>query len=519
MNIDFEVPTKGWNARDNMDAMEAGYAIAMNNQVPENGYLRLRGGTRTYQSESVSAGKGATGSLETLVVHDAGGTETLIGARDGSVLTIDSTIAATEIGAGFSNARWQTMMFNGKLIMVNGADDPQEYDGTTLSAITMTLKDAAGVAIPGNPKNTLIGCVGHQSRSFYWADNEQRFFYADVAGGYAGDLIEFPIATRATQGGKIVSIMSYSRDTGSGMDDMLVVHMSTGQALVYSGNDPSTAATWAEVNRYNIGAPVSTRANTQFGGDQVMATYDGFQNLTTALPNQKFSKQGNVGDVIVNAARRAVTKWGNNFGWEVVFFPRHAWLIFNVPRSSSSFDQYVMNTVTGAWFKITGINAITWSVWNGRLMYGDPDGNIMEAETGTYDEVGNLKNPIEFKVITAFSKLGSMSKTKVATGTAMTHNFAQGQYLDIDILEDYDKRSGYVITQPDESFAAVWDVGSWDVDSWSEASDPVEGYTRRDNYPATGTGVALALKIRGMSKAQQIAIYDLSLQYRNGGRI
>ena len=519
MDIDFEVPTKGWNARDNMDAMEAGYALVMVNQVPENGYIRSRGGTQTYQNESVAAALGASGAVETLALYDAGGTQQLIAARGNKLYTIDDETTATQIGTGFTNARWQTIMANSYLLLVNGEDAPQQFDGTTLSAITLTMKDALGVAIPGNPVETLIGCVSHQNRVFYWADNEQRFFYCDTAGGFAGDIVEFPIETRADRGVKIVSMISYSRDTGSGLDDMLVVHMSTGQALVYAGSDPGTFQDWQEVNRYNIGKPLSIRGNTQFGGDQVIATYDGFQNLTTALPNQRFSKAGNVGDLIVNAVKEAASKYNGNYGWEVVFFPRFGWLMFNIPYSSSRYDQYIFNTVTNAWFRTVQMDAVTWEVWNDRLFYGDPSGNIVEAEIGAYDQVGTDKNPIGWRVVTAFSKLGSMSRAKVATGASLTHNYGKGEYLDIEVLEDYNRTSGYAINAPPESAACVWGVGSWGVDSWAGAADPIESDTRRDNYPAEGIGNVLALNVRGMSKLQQITIYDLSLQYRDGGKI
>lgn len=519
MRADFEVPTQGWNARDNMDSMQSAYALAMINMVPENGYLRMRKGTQIYQDESIAGGDLSTsGELETLVTFNAGGVEQLIASRGDQVFLVEDTLTATSIKSGVSSARWQTMMFNGYLVMVNGFDNPQQWDGTTCSDITMTLKDDQGVVIGDLDKSDFIGCTSFKGRAIYWADDEQRFFYADIAGSYAGDVIQFPIEMIAKKGGKIVSIMNYARDTGSGMDDMLVIHMSTGEVLVYSGDDPATAYSWELVNTYQIGAPLSIRGNTQYGGDQVIASNDGFINLTTALPNQKFSKAGNIGDVIINAAKTAARKWSGNYGWEVEFFPEIGWLIFNVPAANGS-RQYVLNTVTNAWFRLDAIDAVTWCVFDGMLLYGDRDGNIMQAEKGTWDERGSLRNPIIWKVITAFSKLGSMGTAKTVHGASMTHNYPRGEYLDIDILTDYDRRTSYPVMTPPETFPAVWDVGVWDVDAWSEAADAYEEYTRRDNYAAGDTGVTIALKIRGMSKQQTIYIYDLSIEYKNGGKV
>ena len=519
MRFDFEVPTRGWNARDNMDAMESGYALSMNNVVPENGYLRMRGGTTIYQDESVAnAAIGATGPVETLEVYNANGQEKLVAARNEYVYSIDDPSTVTQLGNGFTNARWQTMMFNGFLVMVNGEDAPQQFDGTTLSAITMTLKDDQGNVLGDISAQDLIGCVGYKGRAFYWADGEQRFFYADQAGGYAGDLIQFPIEMIANRGGKIVSIMNYSRDSGSGLDDYLVIHMSTGEAIVYEGQDPSTTYDWQIVNRYVIGAPVSIRGNTQFGGDQVIITSDGIINLTTALPNQKFSKAGNVGDAIVNAVKRNVNVNKDEYGWEAQFIPDLGWLIFNIPQGNQ-IDQFVLNTVTNAWFKISKINALTWTVWGGNPYYGDTNGNIMRAENSTYDERGALKNQITFKFITAFSKMGMPGTAKTVTGASVTHNWPNGEYLDTDVLTDYDRRTSYPLSATPESLPAVWDVDAWDEAAWSEASDPIDGYTRRDNFTGGDHGTSIALKVRGQSKVYQVVIYDLGLEYKKGGKI
>ncbi len=517
MQADFDAPTRGWNARDNFDAVAGGYSLEFVNLIAENGYIRTRGGSSTFvTSGDINAALGATGPIETLEVHNADGTEILIGAMGEYIFGVASNGAITELQDGNQNARYQTMMFNGSLIMVNGQDGPYEFDGTTLTTMApMDLVDGAKAPIAGISTSDIIGCVSFQNRAIYWLDNEQRFFYADTVNAYKGDCVEFDISGVAERGGKIVSIMDYSRGVTTELDNFLAIHMSTGEMIIYQGSDPGDANSWSLVNSYFIGKPLSIRGNTQMGGDQVIATTDGFRNLTTALPNQQSNRTQDVGDVIIRAAKRAAEKWAGNYGWEAEFFPEKSFLIFNIPRSSTRYEQYVLNTVTKAWSRFTDLNAITWVMYDNKLYYGDPDGNIVEAETGHNDNF----NFIVWKLITSFTRLGIAAKSKTVTGASLTHNYKYPSYISIDVMENYNRDSSWPLLAPPETLPARWDASPWDASTWDGSRESVESGMIRTNYPAGASAMTVALKVRGQTKTQQVDIYDFSIDYYEGGNL
>ena len=62
-------------------------------------------------------------------------------------------------------------------------------------------------------------------------------------------------------------------------------------------------------------------------------------------------------------------------------------IIFNIPQlNSAATQQYVVNTITGAWCRFTGMDAATWSTFNGNLYFGSrTTGTVFRADTGFSD--------------------------------------------------------------------------------------------------------------------------------------
>jgi hypothetical protein len=52
-------------------------------------------------------------------------------------------------------------------------------------------------------------------------------------------------------------------------------------------------------------------------------------------------------------------------------YPKAGWLLINVPvANNTTYHQYVVNTITGAACKFTGMNASTWGMYNNNLYFG-----------------------------------------------------------------------------------------------------------------------------------------------------
>ena len=75
-------------------------------------------------------------------------------------------------------------------------------------------------------------------------------------------------------------------------------------------------------------------------------------------------------------------------------------------------DQFVMNTLTGAWCQFTGINANCWEILNDVPYFGGNDGNVYQWDYGAGDYIDSLDYPITATVQTAFNYFESRGHLK-----------------------------------------------------------------------------------------------------------
>jgi hypothetical protein len=140
----------GLNTLDAVANMPPTDAIILDNYFPSTAAVPLRNGYQTW-------GSGIVGSIETLAVYSSGTEEKLFAVVGGSLYDVSANAAvAAPLITGLTNSRWQSVVFTNAgatfLVMVNGADAPLIYDGTTwhtvrtATAQTITSITASGTA-------------------------------------------------------------------------------------------------------------------------------------------------------------------------------------------------------------------------------------------------------------------------------------------------------------------------------------------------------------------------------------
>ncbi len=500
-------PVGGWNASQPLDLMQPTDAARLINLIPRETSLDFRKG-----SEKLTTSALAT-EVETLATHRAeDGTQTLVACADGKIYTVDTTTgAATQKSASKTNNKWQTVNFNNLLLMVNGADAPQQFNGTTVANYT--------AAITGATPADLVGVVVFKGRCIYWENNAAKFWYAE-AGSYGGLLQAFGLNLTTQKGGYVVECCTWTRDSGDGVDDLFVVIMSTGETLVYSGSDPKTD--FALIGRFNLGAPISIRGSTNLASDRIIITEDGFVNLSTALQVGRASEKGNVSSKIINAAKRATNAWSGNYGWEVLYHDRESLLIVNVPRqigataANNVYEQYCMNTNTGAWTRFRGWDAITFTEVDGDLYMGGADGHIRKCFTGPSDD----NNPINYLWMPAFNDCGARSNNKQLTFVTLQTNFVSKSNIAMAGLSDFELRAFGQAQIP----ATTPGTGTfWDEENWDSAYFSDEEIDSKDIYTydmsVSTYGYSLGFKFKAQSNDQTAKIYSARLKYKMGRSI
>lgn len=367
------VPVGGINTRDAENDVQLTDALELDNWTPRQNRLATRKGFLEH-TDSDDIASHVPSSVQTLAVFKHGGVEKLIAADGGTIYdatTVGSPSALSSVGT-FTVNRWDTAMFDGKLIFVNGTDTPQQYvDSSSGSLSTLTITG------PSNP----IGVNVFKNRTWFWDDNSQKVWYSalNAAGGAC---TEFPLNRVSVKGGDLLRMVTWTRDGGSGPDDFAVFIFSTGDVAVYQGSYPGESGDWALVGIYHIGEPVNDRAVAKFGGDVLIATTYDVVSLQEVLAGVE-AMPGR--SKIVGLHVEAVEAQGGTNGWEIEIWGEDTLGIVNVPTSSSTFNQHVFHTGTKAWARWTGLDAHTWQVYDGRLFFGAADGKINEFGTAYYD--------------------------------------------------------------------------------------------------------------------------------------
>ena len=468
-------------------------AVRLDNLYPGFNQVELRGG---YAEHATGVGSGA---VETLAVYEAGSVAKMLAAGGGGIEDATSAGAASSLATGFTSNRWQTANFNGQMGLVNGADAPQVYDGSTISAMTVS---GTGLTV-----TNLVGINVFKSRTYYWENNSQDFWYS-ATNTLGGTLTKFPLSRVGQFGGNLTMMVTWSRDGGDGLDDLAVFVMSSGDAIVYQGSDPGDSANWSLVGVFRLGSPVNIRGAIKVAGEVVVATADGYASLSRALPVGRTAPRANVSDRIVSAVVEQIRLTGSEFGWSMGFYPRKNMLLVNYPATSTGeFNQHVLNLATGAWCRFLDIPARQFVVFQDDLYFAGAGGKTYKADTGFADDGGS----IDAEGLTAYSYLGARGRNKMAQLVRPVVASDGTLPLTIDVERDFGvavKALNPVNFFPADTGSAEWDTATWDVDSWAGESLARDKWLDRG-----GLGYSFAMRLRYSGANREFKWFAQSYQY------
>lgn len=485
-------PIGGFVTSVNLDAMKEYEAVTLENVFPgsEDCYFR--------KGFSVQATGLGSGVVDTLIEYPmVDGTLDLIACANGKIY--DATTigaAATQLATGFSNNQWQHVIYKNTLILVNGTDQPQQYNGTAVSAANYTgiADDAVFVA----------GAV-YKQRLYFVKKNSTSVFYAGV-GSITGAVTEFDVGDVLKKGGAISFIGHWSNDTGDGLEDIFIIASDQGELLLYTGLYPADS-TWSLVSRFYLAKPLGRRAATNLLADMLIITREGILPLSAVLSSRsRIGELEFATDRIQPTFRKATDGYGGNFGWTSVYYPKAEYFLVNVPTSASTSYQLVMNSKTGAWCKFTGMNARCWCVFDNKLYFGGMDGKVYRADN-TYNDNGNF---IETKIKWAYNYFGDRRHQKrflaikpIVFGDAAV-NFTVG--VDVDLGTRAINNIVSVTGSPGTPWGSPW--GS----AWGGAKS-----LKRSWYSVNGRGFCGALRMEASVKNVIATISGVHVAYETGG--
>lgn len=496
-------PVKGLNAFDSIVAMEETYAISLINWWPQPYGCSVRKGYVEWST-------GMPGSVQSLATWygTASASAKMFAWSNTSMydVTTRGAVGAAAV-SGLSNAIWESVCYTNsagsRLIAVNGADNAITYtNGGGVQRIIAGDGIVANTWAGLNPQLAAQLTV-HQRR--LWAvkkDTTEAWYLAPDA--FQGTFVKFDFGPQFSRGGFLQFLTTWTLDDGNGAEDHLVAVSSQGEAVVYSGTDPSSASTWGLVGGYYIGSPVSGRRSfSKAGGNLIVLTQRGVVSLADELTSTKVSQanQPIQSHAIQFLISDLVSSYSALNGWDLLYIPSINMTMVSVPSVTAGGNvQLVSNQITNAWSQFFGMDASSWAVFNELPYFGDYTGKVYQAWTGFSDKV-LLNNTGGVGVTTfvqqAYSYFGGRSNNKQVGMYRPTFVTAGDVSYSCDTVYDFsDKDVPYPALGPQFS-ASLWGTGRWGSARWSGGSGVDQQWVQGE-----GMGVAVSLKMRTISNTE-----------------
>ncbi len=472
-------PTGGWDAVSAIADMPEDRALVLENWFPSTIDVRVRRGHQIH-----GAGMGDS-VVESLLVYNGAtvASSAMFAATDNKFYDVSASgnaVVTTE--TGLANNRWQYVNFTtsgGKFLWAcNGADAPRHYNGSVWAQPSIT----------GITASDAININAHKGRIWLVLKDSTKAAYLST-GAIAGTATAFELGGLFTQGGHLVAMATWTRDGGSGTDDLAVFISSRGQVAVYSGTDPASADTWQLIGVYDVGPPIGYRCFTKVGGDLALLNIDGVLPLSKSLNLDRATQAtvaitANINNVMNESAR----SYRNNFGWELTPYAKGTMALLNVPiQEGLSQQQYVMNTITGAWCKFTGMDANCWAVFRDNLYFGGNDGLVKQADTTGLD----ITTPIDAVgqgAYNYYSARGRLKQWKMLQPLLTTDSDARPA---IGISTDFRDNASLGTPTSSQTISALYDTAIYDQDVYA-----IEGRTVADWTSVAGTGQCASIHFR-----------------------
>jgi hypothetical protein len=489
-------PVGGWNARDSIGDMPTTDAVVLTNWRPATTEVVLRDGYTKWAT-------GLPSTVETLLSFAGVSTAKLFAVSNGSIydVTAGGAVGAAAV-SGLTNSRFQYVNMETAggnwLMAVNGADKMRYFDGTTWTAMgdgfTITVADTSN----------WIDMTLHKQRLWGIKKNSLIAYYLPT-GSIQGAASVFDLTAFFQLGGSLVGISTWTIDGGQGVDDFLVFVSSRGEVLIYGGTDPAGA--WAMRGLYRMGSPIGNRCLYKFGGDLLVICQDGLFPLSKAIQSDRIDQNQAVSAKIQSAMSQAIASYGTNFGWHVLNYPKADALILNVPVTTTGLQQqYVMNTLTGAWCNFTGWGASCWALFQDNPYFGGSN-YVGLAFNGTNDNGNN----IQADALQAFDYFGSPGNRKRFTMLRPIFRASGPPSAQASVNVDFDIDTPPVSITFSPSTSAAWDVSTWDAGKWG-------GLNIYKNWQGANTsGYSGAPRITVSSKGMDVRWVSTDLVYERGG--
>lgn len=491
-------PLGGINARDSIANMPPEFAIDMLNFLPGSRSIQCRQGYS----------KWVTGlpTVKTLAAHIAmSGDYRLFGFTDSGVYDVTTKASTPTVSKAITNGFVSSIMFStvgGQyLVCCNGTDSAFMYNGASWITWTQVTTPAAPGEIKGINPNKFIAVHSHKRRLWFIEKDSMTAWYLPVD-SVGGEAKPFYLGSIFQRGGKLRNIYTWSLDSGSGLDDILVFQSDQGELAGYEGSDPDIATDWSLSAVHYVAPPFSSRAGVDMGGDLALLTTAGIYQVSkiiAGLGSVETSSEDTLSYNIGPLMSKLVLERGEAIGWELRIFSAFNLLILLVPAYATyPTIQYAMNLQTGAWGRLDMPMQTALAVKD-KFYFSDNAGSVYLYGGGVYvDNLsfdGTTYDTILASFQQAYNYFDSRGKNKHFN---LIRPIWIAQYPPAYLLTiscDYAPQSiDSLPTPPTElSTTPYWDSAIWDSAMWAP---DIATQFRWDGLSGLGYCASLVVSVR-----------------------
>jgi hypothetical protein len=513
----FPAPTGGWWTSKPLVGDGPATARILDNWFPTRTGIRCRGGSILHATIH------ATDPVVTMWVYE-GSTRKLFASTAAAIFDIttpaDPTVIPASAVSGQSSGYYSTQMFStvGGIFqyVVNGTNLAQLFNGTTWTQIT----GVSTPAITGVTTSQLQSVWAHANRLWFVEKQTMKAWYlpVDSVGGAA---VSFNLSGVFRKGGTLLFGTTWSVDSGEGLDDKCVFVSDRGEAVIYSGTDPSSASTWGLEGVYYLGAdPLGKNSFFHIGGEPYFLTTRGIIPISEAI--RRDVSELELGALTVPISDEWVRQGQSRSTspWPCFVWPYAQMLVIGLPKVGANDDSYcyVANTETRAWCRFTN-----WDVNAGAALgpvgyFGTSGGKVYKMDVGgkdgTMPYTASMVLNFDHFEIPNLEKTVTQARALFRTGTPVLPKLSASINYSIQLPSAPSSPGEFTVGD-------VWDSAIWDTSLWDNGQ--VSTGTANTRWQSIGrSGYSHAIQLQatyGTVSGPNTELISIDVAYEPGAMV
>lgn len=489
--VNIPAPVGGLNLRDPISAMSPIDAVALDNMIPRQTGVELRGGYQIH-TESISF------PIKSIFSYNAPNplNNKLFAAANGKIYDVTTNPATVAVATtNSSEDYWSTTQFSTGgdtfLLCVSPGAGYWTYSTTT----GWVNRTPAGL-----PTTTLKTVAVWKQRVFFTCEADTRIYYFHNVNVVDGNTSPFSMGAQLRNGGYIAGLINWTLDAGVGIDDHLVVVGTQGDVAVWQGTDPQSISTFALRGMWYCGpVPKYGRFFTSFGGDVMILSDLGLVPLSKLVNGQFVETSPGPAEKIQSVLSPLVSQLITTPSWDIFIVPASEVMVIKVPEQvTDGYRQFAMNVNTAAWCTFSGLPMNCTTILNGVLYFGTEEGTVCKGLYGDRDEVaidGTGGDLIEGDVQTSFNAFDTPGQLKRFGLARPIFVSSEAPSVKLRVNTQY----SFVGVEGSPSYSttptALWDSSAWNSAVWVGSTNTYQAWVG-----TTGLGYygSLRMKVRGV---------------------